>query len=145
MLTTNQKGAIAETAIAYAAVKAGISVLRPVADERYDLVFDLGSRFVRVQCKSAILQQAVVVVRCRSCRRSADGFIRRTYSSTEIDAFAAYCAEVERCFFLPIELFDRRTTIQLRLAPARNNQRRGVNWADDFDFEHLHWERLRGP
>ena len=27
-----------------------------------------------------------------------------------------------------------RPTIQLRIAPARNNQKRRINWADDFDF-----------
>src|SRR5205809_686496 len=27
-----------------------------------------------------------------------------------------------------------------RLAPARNNQRIGVNWADDYDLTRLNWE-----
>jgi hypothetical protein len=34
VLTTNQKGAIAEAAIAYEAIKPGIGVFRPVVDER---------------------------------------------------------------------------------------------------------------
>ena len=50
-LTTNQKGAIAEEAIAAEAVKLGITVCRPNLDARYDLIFDLGSRLLRVQCK----------------------------------------------------------------------------------------------
>jgi len=51
MLTTNQKGAVAETAIAHEAIKLGIGVYRPLCDERYDLIFDLGPTLVRVQCK----------------------------------------------------------------------------------------------
>ena len=43
MLTTNQKGALAETAIALEAIKLGIGVYRPYADGRYDLIFDLVS------------------------------------------------------------------------------------------------------
>ena len=46
----------------------------------------------------------------------------------------AYCMELDRCFLIPIELVATRPTIQLRIAPTRNNQRRRINWADDFDF-----------
>jgi hypothetical protein len=145
VLSTNQKGAIAETAIVHAAVKAGISVLQPLADERYDFVFDLRTRFVRVQCKWAVRSDDVVSVRCRTCRRARTGLVHGRYTPEEIDAVAAYCAELGRCFFLPIQFLAGRTTIHLRLARARNNQELGVNWADDFDFEHLHWDELKGP
>jgi hypothetical protein len=50
MLTTDQKGAIAELAIAKAATELGIDVYRPFADGgRYDVIFDLLDRLVRVQ------------------------------------------------------------------------------------------------
>ena len=42
MLTSGQKGAIAEAAIVAAAIEAGIGVARPFVDERYDLIFDTG-------------------------------------------------------------------------------------------------------
>ena len=48
MLTTNQKGALAETAIAHEAIKLGIGVYRPLGDERCDLIFDLRPRLMRV-------------------------------------------------------------------------------------------------
>jgi hypothetical protein len=145
VLTTDQKGVVAETAIAHAAAKLGIPVFRPLAPQRYDFVFDFGTRFVRVQCKWAVHMGAVVLVRCRRCRRGRDGLIHAGYSPDEIDAFAAYCAELERCFYLPVDLVRGRKAIHLRLAAARNNQRTGVNWADDFDFDRLHWDRLKGP
>jgi hypothetical protein len=52
-LTTNQKGAIAETAIAHAAVKLGIDVYRPVAEGgRFDLIFAFADGSLsRVRCK----------------------------------------------------------------------------------------------
>ena len=62
MLTTNQKGAIAETAIAHAAIELGIQVLKPWVEDRYDLVFDLPDRFVRVQCKTAVRRGDVLVM-----------------------------------------------------------------------------------
>jgi hypothetical protein len=134
VLTTDQKGAIAEAAIALAAVELGIGVSRPLVDERYDLIFDLGSRLVRVQCKWAIRRGDVIAVPCRSCRRGPEGFIRRTYRAEDVDAIAAYCAELGHCYYLPLDHFDGRTYIQLRLVPTRNNQRRGINWADEFEF-----------
>ena len=43
-LSTDQKGAIAESAIGHAAIKLGIGVLKPLTDgHRYDLVFDLAA------------------------------------------------------------------------------------------------------
>ena len=56
MLTTDQKGAIAETAMAHEATRLGIEVYRPIAEGgRFDMIFLLGARLVRVQCKWAPL------------------------------------------------------------------------------------------
>ena len=135
MLTSDQKGAVAETAIIHAATRLGISVYTPVAEGgRYDMIFELGSRLVRVQCKWAPRHDDVVVLRCYRARRNRQGLIRRIYLEGEIDAFAAYCADVDRCYFLPYELFAGRTQVHLRLGPCRNNQRNGVNWARDYEF-----------
>jgi hypothetical protein len=46
MLTTDQKGAIAETAIAHAATKLGIEVYRPIAEGgRFDMIFSASSSY----------------------------------------------------------------------------------------------------
>jgi hypothetical protein len=133
-MTTDQKGAIAEAAIAFHAMKLGIEVYRPLAEGgRFDLILEVDGKLLRVQCKWATRYGEVVLVRCYSARRARQGLVRRLYTANEIDAFAAYCFELDRCFFLPIDLFPNRE-ISLRLSPARNNQRRGIRWADDFDF-----------
>jgi PD-(D/E)XK endonuclease len=132
-MTTDQKGAIAETAIALAAIKLGIGVFRPYGDERYDLILDCRPRLWRVQCKWARRYGDVVIVRCYSSRRARSGLLRRKYTADEIDAFAAYCQELDRCFFLPIEDCPQNE-VRLRIGPTKNNQKLGVTWADDFDF-----------
>ena len=58
----------------------------------------------------------------------------RRYTTDEVDAFAAYCADLDRCFLLPPKLWANRRLVQLRIAPTRNNQSPRINWADDFDF-----------
>lgn len=137
MLSTNQKGAIAESAIAAKAIKLGIGVWRPDADERFDFIFDLRPMLVRVQCKWAVKRDDVLSIYCYSARRTRAGIVRRSYTSDEIDAFAAYCHELDRCYFLPLDIFGEPSGIQLRLVPARNNQRRGIHWAPDYEFDNV--------
>jgi hypothetical protein len=135
MLTTNQKGGIAETGIAWHATRLGVDVYKPVTEGgRCDLIFDLRDRLWRVQCKWASRHGDVLVVQCCSSRRAREGLRKRLYTAEEIDALAAYCAELDRCFFLPFERFGGKSAIRLRLTHSRNNQRLRINWADEFDF-----------
>ena len=138
MLSTDQKGAIAELAIAALAVELGVGVYRPVAEGgRYDLVFDVDGRLLRVQCKWASLHGSVIVVRCRRCRRTKEGLLHRGYEADEIDGIAAYCFALRRCFYIRIEQIAGRMTLQLRVHPTRNNQSQFVNWAADSGLERL--------
>ena len=134
MLTTDQKGAVAELAIAKAAAGLGIGVWGPHTVERYDLIFDLRPSLMRVQCKWAGRYKNVISVPCYRNRRNRDGLLRQYYSAEDIDAYAAYCSDVDQCYLLPIEDFANRIAIQLRLAPTRNNQSVGINWAKDYEI-----------
>jgi hypothetical protein len=134
-MTTDQKGAIAEAAIALAATKLHIDVYRPVAEGgRCDMILGVGNDLLRVQCKWASLANDVVIIRSCTFRRTRNGYRKTTYSADEVDALAAYCNELDRCFLIPIERVEGRPALALRIAPTRNNQRRRINWADDFDF-----------
>jgi hypothetical protein len=80
VLSTNRKGAIAETAIAAAATKLGVSVLRPIVDHaRYDLAFEIGDRILRVQCKWGQFRDegAVIRVNLTSSWCTPTGYERR--------------------------------------------------------------------
>jgi hypothetical protein len=144
MLTTDQKGAYAESMIAAVAIGEGVGVSRPLTDERYDLIFDVGERLWRIQCKWAVTLNDVVVIRCRRVRRGREGLIRRTYLPGEIDGVAAYCAAIDACYFLPAALSVGHAAVQLRLAPTKNNQAVGIKWAQDFDLRAT-LRKLQGP
>jgi hypothetical protein len=105
----SQQGAVAEAAIAFEAAKLGIVVLKPVFEgSRYDLVFDLDCGLVRVQCKIARRRGKVVDLKARTCRRVAGGgYMRRTYGADEVDAVAAYCPDVGRCYYVRSTPFRR--------------------------------------
>jgi hypothetical protein len=119
--------------IAAEAVQLGCMVYRPVTEGcRYDLIIDVGQRLLRVQCKWAALSDAVVVIRTRTCRFTPAGYVRTTYDASEVDGFAAYCHELKRCFWLPIDEFAGQGFVHLRLRPARNGQDAGLRCADDY-------------
>jgi hypothetical protein len=102
VLSTDQKGSIAEIMIAATAIKLGIDVYKPINDgTRCDLVFDLAGKLTRVQCKWAAWQGETLIIRCYRHRRTRDGLLRRLYTADEVDAFAAYCLETDKCTTSP--------------------------------------------
>ena len=133
---SNHKGNVAEAAIAAAAIKLGVGVIKPLVEHtRYDLIFDLRPRLLRVQCKWAPLKGDVIVVRLVSTRYTSRGqWIETKYSADEVDAVAVYCEELDRCYLLPISLVAGMRSIQLRLRAPRNGQRAALNWASDFQL-----------
>lgn len=140
---TNLKGAIAEAKILAAATELGIAVYSPVAEHgRADMLFEVGDRMLRIQCKWAPRQGDVVCVRAYTSARTRTGMRVRPYTAAEIDHLAAYCADLDRCYLIPAAMVESHRQIHLRLAPARNNQRGGVNWAAPLEFSAIEWSRL---
>jgi prevent-host-death family protein len=124
--------------IATAAVELGVPVLRPVTDHcRYDLVFELGGRLLRVQCKWGRLIRAgsVIQVKLQTSRCTPGGYVRASYTEDEIDLVAVYCGTLDRCYLLPGSLAVRRNEISLRVTPPLNGQRASLNSASQFQFQ----------
>ena len=137
-MNSNVKGAIAEQAIVLAAMKLRVPVWRPVSEHgRGDLVLEIGGQLSRVQVKWGQLSPArdVVIVRVGTCRCTPRGYVRSTYSEHEVDLFAVYCGELDRCFLLRAQLLAHKTHVSLRLTAPRNGQRSCINLADDFTFD----------
>lgn len=138
VMNSNVKGAVAEQAIVLAAMKAGVRVLRPVGEHgRVDLALDINGELLRVQVKWGQLSPArdVVTARIGTCRCTPRGYVRGTYSENEVDLFAVYCGELDRCFLLPARLLATKTWVTLRLTAPRNGQESCINLADDFSFD----------
>jgi prevent-host-death family protein len=143
---SNAKGAIAEAEIATAAVRLGIPVLRPQIEHgRYDLVFEIAGRLVRIQCKWGSRRGEVIRVHVSGNYLSPHGYVRSPYSADQIDAVAAYCDALDQCYLLPVELISDSHQIHLRLSPPKNGQRAGLHWAADYEFAGAvaQWEERR--
>ncbi len=134
-MNPNQKGNVAELAIAKEAADLGLSVLKPLTEhERYDLALGIGGQLMRVQCKWANYDGDVIRVRTSRCRTSRRGFVRATYQLDEIDALAAFCGELDRTYLLPASMVAGKYSVHLRTTRPRNNQRAAVNFASDFEL-----------
>jgi hypothetical protein len=144
VLTTNQKGILAEAKVVVAAIELGLGVSRPIDDERYDLILDLRPELLRVQCKWARRIGDVVSGRLYTSRRGPEGLINRRYTLGEFDAFALYCLDTAGVYLLPADEFVSHRQVHLRLAPSKNNQARRIRWARDFEFGAT-LSRLSGP
>lgn len=129
----NHKGNVAELAIAKEAASLGLTVFAPLTEHgSCDLVIEIGGRLNRVQCKWARKVDDVVVANLGRNRRGPDGFIRRNYSSDEVDAFGLYCGELDECFLVPIGRVEGQWSLRLRLGPPRNGQRAALHFADEY-------------
>ena len=134
----NHTGNVAEAGVIFHAVKAGVRVLTPVAEHGpYDAVIEVGERLLRIQVKSGKLSDTgdVVVARLSRCRRGpTGGYIVRKYSADEIDAFAIYCAELDRCYLVPADEVIQQSMIYLRLDEPRNGQRASLRFAAEYEL-----------
>ena len=138
MLDGNRKGAIAEAEIYAAAVRLGVPVYLPASDhERDDMIFVIGSRPWRVQCKWGALSSdgSVVIVRIRGARSTPNGYVYSTYAEDEVDLFAVYCNALDRCFLLPASMCADRSAMHLRIGPPRNSQVSCINMAEQYQFD----------
>ncbi|HSS42823.1 MAG TPA: group I intron-associated PD-(D/E)XK endonuclease [Solirubrobacterales bacterium] len=130
-MTSARRGNEAEAAVLAALVKQGYEVAVPFGEgQPYDLIVDLGGRdFLRVQCKRAWPLQGCVVFNSRS---TDHGHGPRSYVGLA-DIFGVYFPPAEAVYLVPIEAvasFEGR----LRLEPTRNNQKRLIRFAAEFEI-----------
>ncbi len=133
---SNRKGNAAELAIAAEAARLGLAVYYPLTEHgRADLLLGIAGKLYRVQCKWGAWVEEKVQVRLHTSRHSPTrGYVVKTYDRSEIDLVAVYCGDLKTSYLLPPELFEGRSHIWLRTAPAKNGQRAALNWASDHEF-----------
>jgi PD-(D/E)XK endonuclease len=134
-LNLKARGDLAELMVATDLLRRGYKIAIPYGEDcDFDLVLIRGAHLERVQVKHARSDGAVINVRCRS-HSLTNGKVRRTkhYTAKTIDLLAVYDATSERCYYVPAkELGQGRSTLYLRLKPARNGQRLRTRPAENY-------------
>lgn len=114
-----------------ALVGRGFRVLVPFGEGHpYDLVVDLDGSFLRVQCKTSRHQRGCLVFNPHT---TDHGRGRQSYLG-RADIFGVYFPTAESVYLVPIDAVTHFSG-RLRLEPARNNQRRKVRFAADFEID----------
>lgn len=117
----------------------GFDVLVPFGGgQPYDLVVHLPPRaFLRVQCKTAWLRGGCAIF---NCRMTDHGGGPLPYVGLA-DIFGVYFPPRRSVYLVPIEEVAESEG-RLRLEPTRNNQRRRVRLAADYEVERWTFQRL---
>src|SRR3954453_18529796 len=139
-MSSAKRGNEAEAKVLCALIERGYEVSIPFGSgQPYDLIVDLGGRdFLRIQCKRAWPLQGCVVFNARS---TDHGRGPQSYIGLA-DVFGVYSPPTEAVYLVPIEAvasFEGR----LRLEPPRNNQKRLIRFATEFEIERWSQESLR--
>jgi hypothetical protein len=134
------RGNAAESAVLDALTQRGFGVLVPFGDgQAYDLLVDLGAAtFLRIQCKTAWPEGGCM----RFNSRATDHGRGPTSYVGLADVFGVYFPPTRSVYLLPIDVVAG-TDARLRLEPPRNNQRRRIRHARDFEIDRWTDDALR--
>ena len=152
-VTPTQKGSIAEAVIAAEAVKAGVTFCAPLPRVgRYDLVFEINERFVRVQCKSGKRCGDVIIVPTRTSRAYAARLRADEVRGLRGGRDRGLLPRNRRCYLRPIDGRSRQVGDPLRLAPreqprVRDNLCRDVRvpWGYSSAGRARDWQSRESP
>jgi len=129
-MSKQEKGKIAEFAVAARLAELGYTVLFPVGESKpYDLVAEKGGIFIRIQCKYTSGNRDIVCVRTCSMNQTN----RKHYTKSEIDYIAAFDAHSRSVLFVPAEMLgEGKWMLNFRHTAAKNNQTRGIHYVADY-------------
>ena len=125
----------------------GVAIYVPFGENtRCDLIVDDDGELIRVQCKTGRLREGAIrfaVCSCYGHHRNPQAS-RRNYEG-EVDYFAVYCPETTGVYMVPIDDVPLRAAALLRIDPPRNNQRKRIRFAADYQIARVTTEGLRAP
>jgi PD-(D/E)XK endonuclease len=133
------RGNAAEAAVLHALVKRGLDVFVPFGSGHpFDLaVYVPDAGFLRVQCKRGWALRGCIVFNAYS---TDHGSGPRGYAGLA-DLFGVYFPPSEEVFLAPIDAVPA-TEGRLRFEPPRNNQRKRIRMAAEFEIGAWTDERL---
>lgn len=134
------RGNEAEAMVLSAFIQRDFNVLIPFGGgQPFDLVVQVAvAAFLRVQCKTAWPQGGCMVFNCRT---TDHGRGPQSYVGLA-DIFGVYFPPNQSVYLVPIDAVAD-TAGRLRLEPARNNQRRRIRLAEDFEIDRWTPDSLR--
>ncbi len=129
-MNKKQKGEFAQLKVQQRALEKGWICSVPTSVERYDLIIDDRQKLFKTQIK-------YIDGKCKNCDGAVKATVNNgpgsplTYTAEEIDLILAYLPSVNKIVAMSPEHFVGKTALQIRIAPTKNNQSKGVFFAED--------------
>ena len=120
-------------------LKHGKVVLQPFGDnQRYDMVVDENGNFIRVQCKTGLMEKrlggrAFVFPTCSTNWNTRKN---KTYEG-DADVFAVYLREDDSVYIIPVESAPKKSCIIRMKKSSRHRVAKGkvTRMAEDYIFD----------
>src|SRR6266436_5019205 len=140
---TTKKGEITESVILARLVQLGYECLIPWGhDHRYDIAIDDDGKLVRIQCKTARYVEEWGCLEFNTAityaRVGGKPHIRKGYKG-EADYFGVYSPDTGKVYLVPVDDVPIGSKARLRLHETKNNQQKGVKWAQDYLRHEAAW------
>lgn len=129
---TKNKGDLGVRCAQVDLARRGYAVLLPLTEHApFDLVTYKDGRFFRVQVKYRAAKDGFVAVQMGNVWADRHGVHLVPIARSSIDLICVYCPDTDRCYH--VDPHTCLSWIRLRTAPPRNNQKKGIQWAKDYE------------
>lgn len=131
-MNTKQLGTIGELKAQYDFMKAGFDVSIPIGDYcAYDLIIVKDNKIFKIQVKSC---EKIIDGRMKFDLTSSNYYIDKKYDIQDCDYFYFYCLENEQSYLYKNTEDNNSRAVFIRTEPTKNNQIKGINFAENFSF-----------
>lgn len=131
-MLTKDKGDITELTCILALKKLGLHVSIPYGENApYDIVADIGGLLYKIQCKSSKYEDGHILFSCKTVHYNTK--TRKTESYTGKVDFYMTCFD-SKCYLIPIEECMNSSAKRLRIEHTKNNQKKNVSYAEDYEL-----------
>lgn len=131
---TKDKGDLGLLKVQCKICELGHIILNPMTEHSpFDFVSYKDGKFYRIQVKYRSMKNGCVQVPFRTSWNDRNGTHSRYYNLNDIDIFAVYCPNTDKCYFIHTNEYKNNKYISLRITPAKNNQKTNVLFAKEFE------------
>lgn len=129
-MNPKEKGEITEYIIIAQLLKDGFSVSKPCGDsQRYDLLVDIESKILKIQCKTARTKDKILTFDC--CSNNWNTKIKKSYKG-EIDYFMVYSPDLDKMYIAHVDNVGSTACFLRLYKPDKNNS--NIRWAKDYEY-----------
>lgn len=133
-MNTKQTGDLSVAMALQKFLRLGKSVALPFGDrDRYDLILDDNGKLLKIQVKTGWEESGHIRFSAKSVTTKNGEWSHQDYKG-QIDAFVVYYPPLDKLYLVPISKC-KSTSMNLQLAPTKNNQKKNVNFAADFELK----------